>query len=190
MMAVKLVGRPYCDIDLVPGPLFGISLCRLASPAQWRKLRDQALLDSDFRCCCGRWVADERWLCHEQWHYHEIQSQDRCVATMSGLVPTCERCSLVNHMGRTMSLSDEGILPPGTFEGVRRQYCRVNRASREQFIAAVQAAWQDHARRSEIYYWDVDFAALNHLVPPERLRKLSAAKRPYCVTVAGTRIWP
>jgi hypothetical protein len=71
---------------------------------------------------------------------------------MSGLVPTCQRCHLVNHMGRTVSLIDEGNLPSDTFQDMRQHYCRVNCARSDQFIAAVRAAWQDHARRSGIYY--------------------------------------
>jgi hypothetical protein len=71
-----------------------------------------------------------------------------------------ERCHLVNHMGRTMSLIDEGILPSDTFQDMRRHYCRVNRTRSDQFVAAVRAAWQDHARKSGINYWDVDFGAL------------------------------
>src|SRR5262249_5898098 len=81
--------------ELVPKPLFGISLYRLLPRAKWELIRNQELTISKNRCAICLDVGPGL-ICHEQWFYDDGKS----IAMLIGFEIHCQECDLVTHMGR------------------------------------------------------------------------------------------
>ena len=80
--------------ELVPRPLWGVSLCRRLKGARWDRLRAEVRTEAGGRCrCCGDETT--RMVCHEVWDYDE----DAGCATLCAFRLICPECNLVTHRG-------------------------------------------------------------------------------------------
>ncbi len=142
-------------IELVPRPLWGRSLKKLAPPKEWERLRDE-VLERDKHCCrvCG---ADGN-VCHEIWYYDDVNHVQR----LTGFITLCRMCSFCKHLGQTYRLWREG--KSIDLDAVVDHFCRVNGISREVYFEVSMAAsrqWQERNKHT----WTQDFGEYSHLVP-------------------------
>ncbi len=81
--------------ELVPQPLWGLSVYRELKGARWDRLRRQVLEEFGGRCePCG--ARRERGMfCHEVWEYDDIAG----LATLRRLRIICPNCNFVTHRG-------------------------------------------------------------------------------------------
>jgi hypothetical protein len=57
--------------ELVPRPLWGLSVHRRLKRSLWRRLRDEIRAEVEDRCeCCGE-TQTTRMVCHEVWDYDD-----------------------------------------------------------------------------------------------------------------------
>lgn len=81
--------------ELVPRPLWGVSLCRQLKGVRWDRLRRSLVEAAGGRCeCCGE-ARDRGMVCHEVWAYDD----DASVATLVGFRIICPACNFVTHRG-------------------------------------------------------------------------------------------
>lgn len=83
------------DYELVPKPLWGVSVYRALKGSRWDRLRREVLEEAAGRCqCCGECRA-RGMVCHEVWDYND----DRGQATLVGFRIICPDCNFVTHRG-------------------------------------------------------------------------------------------
>ncbi|MDP9442095.1 MAG: hypothetical protein M3P34_07965 [Actinomycetota bacterium] len=129
---MAIVLRP----ELVPSPLWGISLHRLLPDKTWRRLRKEIVAEHDDTCdYCGA-VWETRMVCHEEWHYDD----ELAVATLTGFAVSCQLCNFALHIGRAQQFdrSDEAI----------EQMMNLNAMSREEVRRLIAEAVLEHKARS------------------------------------------
>lgn len=122
--------------ELVPKPLWGISLYRLLPRKEWELIRGRELALAGNRCAvCS--APGPGLTCHEQWLYDD----SRLLAVLVGFEIHCQDCDLVTHMGRALR------------KGLRRravsQFCKVNCATASQAMAAFEHAMTIWRARNE-----------------------------------------
>ena len=132
-------------VELIPAPLWGSNLRRLA-PEAWSIVRSRAR--SEATCCafCGG-PAEH---CHEVWEYVEHDDHDG-TARLARVAMICEHCHQVVHLGRTGNVHGKAGV-----DRAKAHLVAVNgwsTAQVEAHVAEAQATW---ARRSAMR-WGLDF---------------------------------
>lgn len=134
-------------IELVPATSWRKSLKRTMSKKKWKKLREQIFAEYDWKCSiCG---SSGKLNCHEVWEYDDINHKQR----LKALVPLCDLCHHVRHIGMAAILASEGKLD---MEEVIQHFMKVNECDRETFINHKRQAFEQWERRSA-YEWEIDF---------------------------------
>lgn len=149
------------SVDLIPAPLFGVSLYRLAPTAAWRKFRASLVEDHGLRCCtCTGEVGKSADLqAHEDWKYDE----ERRVALLISVKLICKPCHAVEHFGNTLQRVREGVLSKDYLPILRAHWANVNGKREGDFQAHIKDAERTWRRRSKIE-WTVDFGEFSWLV--------------------------
>lgn len=158
MEALKLA------IEMVPNPLFGISLYRLAPPSRWRKLRAEVLGQQGLTCAvCQRAFEKSADLqAHEAWAYEEGPVEN--VARLTGVHLICKACHAVEHFGNTVRRVGEGGLSADYIPILIKHFCDVNGVDEEAFQNHLNEASALHTRRSTLN-WVADFGPFVELFP-------------------------
>jgi len=122
--------------ELVPKPLWGISLYRLLPRSQWESIRLGELALSGNHCAvCS--TAGPGLICHEQWFYNDAQD----LAVLVGFEIHCQECDLVTHMGRAFK---NGLGPRAI-----AQFCKQNSSNPELAMAAFEHALSTFRKRNK-----------------------------------------
>lgn len=81
--------------ELVPRPLWGLSVYRALKGARWDRLRREVLEDAGRRCQpCGD-TRERGMVCHEVWEYDDPDA----VATLRCFRIICPNCNFATHRG-------------------------------------------------------------------------------------------
>lgn len=136
---------PSCRLmpELVPKPLWKISLYRLLPRSQWESLRRSELALSGNRCAVCL-AAGPGLICHERWFYNDGQD----LAVLVGFEIHCQDCDLVTHMGRAFM--------KGLGHRAIEQFCKQNSSKPELAIAVFEHAlstWRERNKKT----WAVGF---------------------------------
>jgi hypothetical protein len=136
------------EIELVPTPLWGESLNRLLTGAQWNKIRAPALERAAGHCeVCE--AGTTRLQCHEQWSYDDSSG----VRTLAGIKAVCGPCNSVIHIGRARKAAAQGQLD---IQAVYDHFMKVNGIDWPTAQQAIRDAVQLHAERGN-RSWTTDF---------------------------------
>jgi len=91
------------DIELVPKTSWHKALKDTLPKRKWEKIRRRELERAGYKCeICG--YSGKGLICHEIWHYDDSARIQRLV----GYKIVCGDCSLIYHLGRTVSIGLEG----------------------------------------------------------------------------------
>lgn len=140
----------------IPKPLHGVNLRTHLGDHRWRKLR-HSLLDDWTRQCetCRKVVENSSKLsAHEEWEF-DTESQPP-TATVANIRFVCWHCHACEHFPHTLLLVRSGALSEQAVEDTIEHFCRVNKATKQQFAKHLQAAVKEWARLSE-FNFRVDF---------------------------------
>jgi hypothetical protein len=152
---------PELTIEMVPQPLWGISLANLMPKEKWDVLRKSVYREHDYHCGVCR-ASNTTMYCHEIWQYDDITH----VQTLTGFVALCQMCHHVKHLGLAGVLASEGKLD---FQQVILHYCQVNDCEGTQFFmdrANAECEWRE---RSE-HEWSSNLGGYSHLLPDFQAR--------------------
>jgi len=143
-------------VELVPKPLWGRSLAKLAPRSEWGALRQQVFEKYAGKCAiCG---ATAR-IAHEVWEYNDAAHVQR----LRDIIPICDVCNLVKHLGRTGVLAAQG-------EVVQSQaiyhFLEVNGCDLKTFYAHERQVFDTWHERSR-HKWTIDYGPYAHLVRPD-----------------------
>ncbi len=162
----KIPACPVCDYEdnrlkalmspkrtlepcLLPEAAWGKSLCNLNKKGQckyWPSLRDDAKLHHGTGCIfCDNAAVHG----HEVWDYDDKNA----VVTLQEVVPVCEMCHHVIHLGRSELLASKGELD---FKAVLDHFARVRGVKRFEIEAIAREAfdqWEVRSRRQ----WKVSY---------------------------------
>jgi len=131
-------------IELVPGSSWGNNLRSTLKRSEWDKLRKAQYAIAGNRCeVCGGKGRRHPVECHEVWSYDE----GTCIQTLESLIALCPACHSVKHFGFACVQGRE--------EQALLHLIRVNGWTRPQALAHVDAAFETHARRSQLP-WTLD----------------------------------
>jgi len=162
-----MMSRLRLTIQMVPGPIAGMSLCEALQGAnlhRWRRLRRGVIAAVGGRCAvCG---SRGRLYCHEKWQYLDKSG----VARLRGFEALCRLCHVVRHGDAGLGCMLTGDCAKSrTFKEMAAHFCRVNRCSRARWRRYAAAAIRLWGRRSG-RAWRVDLSRWAALVPTERRR--------------------
>jgi len=159
-------------IELVPRPCWHKSLAKLHALGlfpEWDKIRTEAILKFANSCAfCGashqrptrfpnvHVPAAAPLHCHEVWHYDD----QNCVQTLVDVVPVCNMCHHVKHLGLAEILASEGKLD---FKKVIEHFLAVNDAKPSDFEREAREAFSIFNERSK-KEWTTHFGPYNALV--------------------------
>lgn len=147
------------EIELVPTALWGESLNRLLTGAQWDKIRAPVLERAAGHCeVCG--APTNRLLCHEQWSYNESSA----VRTLTGIKAVCGACNSVIHIGRARKAAAQGQLD---IQAVYDHFIKVNGIDWPTAQQAIREAIQLHDQRGN-RIWITDFGPYQRVVNERR----------------------
>lgn len=91
--------------ELVPRPLWGLSVHRKLKGGRWDRLRRAVLDEAGGRCqSCGD-VRERSMVCHEVWDYDD----DAGMATLRWLRILCPPCNFATHRGRTSKIATSDL---------------------------------------------------------------------------------
>lgn len=142
---------------MVPFPLWGANMRSLMTATEWRKVR-LALLDEQGMVCvvCGKIeTAPSRVYAHEEWEYDE--TTEPAVARIAGISLVCWHCHACEHWGFTSSMTAQGVLPRAVDDTIAH-FCRLNRATKEDFRAHEEEARATWVRRNK-RKWRIDYGS-------------------------------
>lgn len=143
-------------IELVPRPLWYLSLYNLLPRKEWDRLRNQVYAQYDYHCgICG---VDGRMNCHEIWEYDDVNHIQR----LAGLIALCNMCNHCKHILLSGTLARQGKLD---LKAVVVHFCRVNRISMSEFIPIRRSALKQWNERSK-HEWTQDFGEYSSLIVP------------------------
>ena len=135
-------------LELVPSPLWGLSLKNLLPRSQWDVLRRNAYQEARYHCrICG---AEGRMNAHEQWAYDDETDTQR----LTGIIAICDWCHHVKHLGHSNILAREGKLD---MEQVIAHYCAINGCTREEYERDSATAFEQWQERSAKLTWTTEF---------------------------------
>ncbi len=144
------------EIELVPQPLWGMSLHKLLPRRKWDEIRSKVIERQSHKCgVCG---MGDRLLCHEIWEYDD----NNCVQKLVGFIALCNMCNFVKHIGMAGVLVQEGKV---NFEDVVKHYMRVNQSTRETFEEDYKEAGNLWSERSQ-YAWTQEIGDYERLLQP------------------------
>ena len=143
-------------IQLIPRPLWGRSLAKLAPRNEWEKLRIQVFEWYDRRCGICR-AGNPTMICHEVWQYDDVNHVQR----LADLMLVCEMCNRCIHFGQSERLAAEGKLD---LEMVMAHFCSVNGADRFELTMERSRAGKEWNERNK-HEWTQDFGEYSDLVP-------------------------
>lgn len=147
------------EIELVPTPLWGESLYRLLTRAQWEKIRRPVLDRAAGHCeVCG--VVSARLTCHEQWDYQD----DAGRRVLTGIQAVCGLCNSVTHIGRVGTIAKQGDLD---IQEVYEHFMNVNGIDWPVAEKALDDAFALHKSRSK-RKWTTDFGPYSDTVDARR----------------------
>jgi hypothetical protein len=135
-------------IELVPAPLWGVSLKRRLPSGKWDTLRKGAYREAGYHCTICR--ASGRMNAHEQWVYDDEAATQRLV----GIIAICDLCHHVKHLGFAGVLARRGQLD---LERVIAHYCEVNHCTRDEYERDREQAFTQWGARSDAEGWRTDF---------------------------------
>ncbi len=163
-------------IEMVPTPIWGVSLRRHLPRSAWNRLRQAVLEDCEYRCeVCGADISGKRQaVADEVWNYHTDRSP--AVAELYDIQGVCMWCDRIKHLGLTSALIGQGHMAADYMDELRAHFCKVNGASEEEFEYqrgmefAVQAQLSQHD-------WTVDWGEYEELVPEAVLGQVFSQDR-------------
>src|SRR5713101_1486393 len=106
------------NIELVPQPLWNMSLNKTLKQSEWRKLRAKIIEQQNNRCAiCGVINGEDvlgydglphktRLSCHEVWEYDD----DNHIQILTGFLTVCSMCSNCIHIGMAGVLASQGYI--------------------------------------------------------------------------------
>jgi len=143
---------------LIPESAWGQSLCNLHKQDRckyWPGLRDEAFIKNNTECmfCENKAVHG-----HEVWKYDDREA----VLTLDDVVPICEMCHHVVHLGRSEVLAAQGQLD---FKAVLAHFAKVRDCKMMEAEAIARAAfdtWEVRSRRK----WRVCYGKYEMFIHP------------------------
>ena len=144
------VPRRKLRIELVPKPLHGENLRKLADKHHWGKLRARLLEGHPLKCdiCVGSVEKSSQLNAHENWDYYV--SEWPALNVLSGISFVCGLCHSAEHFMHTQILVQDGKLDPGYLDDVIEHYCRVNKVTSKTFFRDLESACERWERLSEL----------------------------------------
>lgn len=143
-------------IELVPEPLWWRSLHRSTPRVKWDALRQQVLERFGARCIvCGAAAK----IAHEVWEYDDAAH----VARLREIIPICELCNGVKHIGLTRKLAARG---QAVQSRVEYHFLKVNGCDLETLKQHERQAFETWRERHQ-HKWTIDYG------PYERISRSS-----------------
>jgi hypothetical protein len=151
-------------IELIPRPLYGVSLYKLAPTSAWRKFRAELMVEHGLVCniCAEATQKSAELQAHEIWKYEELT--DRNVARLTDVRLICKPCHAVEHFGNALMRVREGALSRGYIPILIAHFCKVNGADEAAFQAHLDEAELIWRRRS-LLKWEVNFGRFVEVFP-------------------------
>jgi hypothetical protein len=137
-------------VDLVPSTCWFTNVRSCVDPAQWDSLRSMVYRRAGQRCeICGaaRGQGRKRLEAHERWSYDDATSTQK----LRRLIALCWWCHRATHYGFA-EVSDTAV-------EAMAQLCTVNRWTRAEAQAHIDAAYESWSRRSA-HQWNLDLSIL------------------------------
>lgn len=143
-------------IELVPGSSWGRNVRKVVSDETWEELRF-ALMPYDIVCSiCGYSDSEESLHLHEEWQYDDSSKTQ----TLVSLVPLCQYCHEVKHIGRAMKVGDG--------DRAIAHLRRINGWEENEVLRYVHDALHRWEQRSS-QDWTLDMSMLSKFVPETRI---------------------
>jgi hypothetical protein len=143
------------EIELVPKPLWGLSLHRLLPKETWNAIRNDFIATNGRKCgICGE--TEGTMSLHEVWNYDD----EKRVQKFEKFILLCGMCDHVKHMGLAGILAKEGKLDLGQ---VIEHFCKVNNCTREDLKKHMSATSETWKKRSKCQ-WKQDFGTYANLI--------------------------
>jgi len=143
------------SIELVPTTCWWSNVRSNISRKDWKKLRDEQLSASGYRCqvCLHKPSSSSRWLeLHELWDYQLSDYKLSGVQKLIGLQILCKRCHEVKHAGLSFSR--------GKYPEVIQRLQNVNKWDLETAQDYIRFMFEQWDARSEIE-WELDISLLD-----------------------------
>jgi hypothetical protein len=140
-------------IELVPESLWGRGLRKLIARSKWDALRQQVM--ERFRSRCAVCGAEARHA-HEVWEYDDANHVQR----LREIIPICDLCHQVKHLGRTRKLAGRMQMVQSRAE---YHFLEVNRCDLAILHEHERQAWETWRERNR-HEWTVDYGPYAHLV--------------------------
>jgi hypothetical protein len=139
-------------VELVPRPLWGMSLANTLPRAEWDRLRLWVYERADSSCeiCGGQGPPRHPLECDEEWEYDDAALVQR----LMGLRAICPACHAVKHLGRSFSV--------GRGEAALTHLALVNGWDRRRvgrYVTLVKDLWKLRSTQS----WQQDCSMLKTL---------------------------
>lgn len=129
------------SVEMVPEPLWGMTLHNALPSADWAERRDQTLAAANHRCEACDERADLQ--CHEVWAYDD----SACTQSFIELQALCHPCHLAKTPGRASMLVAEGY--PDAFDQLLARIGRLNGWDATTTLAYVSWAARVNASRGD-----------------------------------------
>lgn len=143
------------ELELVPSTSWGDNVRSRLSRQDWDTIRQACYKAAGWRCeICSGIGTKHRVEAHEIWSYDDVAHTQTLVRTIA----LCPRCHQAKHIGRTLS-----VCGPETQDAVLAHIKQVNGWTDEELLAALDAAFDLHARRSQ-YHWAVDISWIDRIL--------------------------
>ena len=130
-------------IELVPKTSWYNNLRSLMRKEDWIILRKKVVMDAKNICAICR--SKGYLQCHEVWHYDDENHIQRLI----GLLPICDLCHAVKHIGHTESTSKT------LYAKAVEHFLSVNKCKRLDFEQQKNEAYLIWEERSK-YEWRID----------------------------------
>jgi len=154
---IEAVEARKLAFELVPSPLWGVSLKKILPRSQWDVIRRSAYREAEYQCrICG---TEGRMNAHEQWAYDDETYTQR----LTGIIAICDWCHHVKHLGHSNILAREGKLDMAQLIA---HYCEVNSCTRDDYERDSAAAFDWWQERSAVLTWTTDFGEYASLIQP------------------------
>ena len=156
-MLVVIEPRYKLAIQMVPQRLWKKNLRHLAGKYQWNLFRKSQLAETGLSCSiCGFQAEKSRDIfLHEDWQYDETTNP--CTVRLIGFATACWNCHSTEHWGLTERMEASGEFPAGTKARLMQHWAKVNNASKVEFEAHREAAFDRFERLSAVFEWQWDW---------------------------------
>jgi hypothetical protein len=134
--------RLKLEIEPRPSSTWGITLANRLPYTEWKEISDEVKLKADYTCeICGS--VNGVMHCHEVWKFDDRSK----IQHLAGCLCLCVRCHDVKHFGRSTQVYKHDYQ-----EKLIEHWCRVNRASRDEFKLHLASIRSINIKRADKHY--------------------------------------